>query len=157
MVTLERTELSSSESSAMLMLVLVADRAAPGRARRQVTIELEEWRMEHLCETVILVTSEMITNAYNAIAEATPHGMRASHGIKFVMIPDEDGLRLEVTDPIPTPDPASAPALVATCADDDAESGRGLYLIEMLSLSWGVRKAPGGGKTVWARIGAMAT
>jgi anti-sigma regulatory factor (Ser/Thr protein kinase) len=37
-------------------------------------------------------------------------------------------------------------------ADDLAEGGRGLLLVEALSSHWGWRPAPGGGKVVWAAV-----
>ena len=36
----------------------------------------------------------------------------------------------------------------------EAESGRGLMLVEAISARWGTSAAPSGGKTVWALITA---
>lgn len=56
--------------------------------------------------------------------------------------------RLEVTDP----DPRALPVLrVAVGADE--ESGRGLALIDALTLRWGVAQRPGH-RTVWCELGA---
>ncbi|PJE98243.1 hypothetical protein CUT44_08210 [Streptomyces carminius] len=62
----------------------------------------------------------------------------------------EDGgtLRIEVTDargdrrPAPPPHPVPA----------DAESGRGLLLVEALADRWGVEPGPAARKTVWAEL-----
>ena len=36
--------------------------------------------------------------------------------------------------------------------DPDAESGRGLWLVEQLARSWGVRPHRDGGKVVWCTL-----
>lgn len=38
--------------------------------------------------------------------------------------------------------------------DDDAESGRGLLIVDALSRTWGTRTTPGGGKAVWCECTA---
>ncbi|TLS45930.1 ATP-binding protein [Streptomyces montanus] len=56
-------------------------------------------------------------------------------------------LRIEVTDtrgdrPVPRPQPPSP----------EAESGRGLVLVEALADRWGVTSGPAPRKTVWAEL-----
>jgi hypothetical protein len=53
--------------------------------------------------------------------------------------------RVEVTD-------ASADSPSPRDAAADEDSGRGLALVENLARRWGVRAAPGGGKTVWFEV-----
>ena len=39
-----------------------------------------------------------------------------------------------------------------TMPDDQAVSGRGMFLVDTLTKEWGVRHEDQGGKTVWATI-----
>jgi len=65
--------------------------------------------------------------------------------------------------------PACSPGATATACQDwplearrpephaiDAESGRGLELVSILSDRWGVRYPETGGKVVWARLPTYA-
>ena len=49
---------------------------------------------------------------------------------------------------------ASPHAPVRAEVDGEAESGRGLMLVEAISAQWGTSANPSGGKTVWALIAA---
>jgi hypothetical protein len=53
--------------------------------------------------------------------------------------------RVEVTD-------ASTDGVAPRDATADEDSGRGLALVGNLARRWGVRAAPGGGKTVWFEV-----
>ncbi|MFD7691373.1 ATP-binding protein [Streptomyces sp. NPDC059781] len=90
---------------------------------------------------VQLCASELVTNVIQHLGEGVPVTVRVSR--------DDGGrTRLEVTDP----DPRVLPVLRAD-VDVDAESGRGLALLDALALRWGVTHGSGG-KTVWCEIGA---
>lgn len=58
------------------------------------------------------------------------------------------GVRVEVHDEAPGTAPAGASQLV----DLDAESGRGLFLVDALSSDSGVQQIPDDGKVVWATL-----
>jgi anti-sigma regulatory factor (Ser/Thr protein kinase) len=99
-------------------------------ARLHARQVLWEWGLSEVAETAELLLSELVTNAVQA-AQATVSDMPVNARVS------ENGahLRVEVWDgcikpPIPRVPENGAPAL-------DAESGRGLFLVEMLSESWG--------------------
>jgi hypothetical protein len=85
-----------------------------------------------------LCASELVTNVIRHVGEGTPVTVRVSCGTGRT--------RLEVTDP----DPRALPVLCGTATADD-ESGRGLALLDALTLRWGVGQGPGG-KTVWCEL-----
>jgi signal transduction histidine kinase len=76
-----------------------------------------------------LCVSELLTNVIRHVGEGTPVTVRVSCG--------GGRTRLEVTDP----DPRALPVLCATATADD-ESGRGLALLDALTLRWGVGQGP---------------
>ncbi|MFJ9605283.1 ATP-binding protein [Kitasatospora sp. NPDC101176] len=90
----------------------------------------------------LLVLSELVTNA--VVHAQVPKGRRIA--VRFELVFDH--LRIEVHD-------ASGDRPVirrSTCADH--VSGRGLCLVEALSVEWGCQPRPGGvGKFVWALVG----
>ncbi|WP_217127306.1 ATP-binding protein [Streptomyces sp. AC558_RSS880] len=79
-------------------------------------------------------------------ANAATHGRLAGRDFRLALLDRDGTLRIEVTD---------------TRGDDlprhhrpapDAESGRGLLLVEALADRWGVRLGPVPRKTVWAEL-----
>lgn len=78
---------------------------------------------------------------------AATHGRVSGRDFRLnVTVRDDKQLRIEVTDTrserLPTPE---APA-------DDAETGRGLLIVDALADRWGVDHGPVPRKTVWAEI-----
>lgn len=55
------------------------------------------------------------------------------------------GLLVEVTDASP-----EVPEIIDT--PPDARSGRGLVMVDRVARSWGIRRTPAGGKTVWVEL-----
>lgn len=117
---------------------------APGSARLHARAVLGEWGMAELAEVTELLVTELTTNAVTATrALVTPlpvpvrlwlHGSR-----KRVLV--------TVWDADPQP-----PALQSELPTD-AESGRGLMLVDALSSQWGWYEPPVmGGKCVWCEI-----
>ncbi|MFI2375306.1 ATP-binding protein [Streptomyces sp. NPDC018964] len=92
-------------------------------------------------DDVQLCASELVTNVVQHLGEGVPVTVRVS-------CDDGGRTRLEVTDP----DPRALPVLRAA-VDVDAESGRGLALLDALAVRWGVAHGPGG-KTVWCELDA---
>ena len=113
---------------------------APRAARDFVRTALSGWdgggELEDLAESVTLLVSEVVTNAV----------VHASSDVEVLIRLTSDAAVVEVTD---TSDVAPLPREAA----DDATSGRGMALVDALARSWGVRPAPGGGKTVWFEVG----
>lgn len=93
---------------------------------------------EHLgSHDVELCVSELLTNALTHLGNGTPVTLRVTGRAART--------RVELTDP----DPRAWPVLRQ--AADDAESGRGLALLDALALRWGVIQGPGS-KTVWCEL-----
>jgi len=86
------------------------------------------------CDTAVLLTSETVTNALL-------HG-RSEARLSFSFL--GSSLRVEVWD-----ENSRHPERVP--ASEDALSGRGLGIVEMLASRWGVRDEPYG-KTVWFEL-----
>lgn len=106
----------------------------PGLARVAVTSALSTLGLGEFVDDVALVVSEMVTNAVR-------------HGRAPVV------LELETADDavVIAVDDASPLAPRRREADEQAEGGRGLLLVDLLSSEHGVRPQPPG-KTVWARL-----
>jgi anti-sigma regulatory factor (Ser/Thr protein kinase) len=97
-------------------------------------------------ETAELLVSELVTNAVRFAggpAHTLRHSERASPGLISLSLRHfREGLLIEVYDTDDTPP-------VLSGADDDAESGRGLILVNALSKEWSYFFPPGGGKVVY--------
>ena len=118
-------------------LDLPSDASAPGLARRHSAEVLRGWRLGRLADVVLIVTSELVTNAVR-------HGARP---IRLVLKRQAGDVRVEVQDGNPRMGPAAFP-------DHDAESGRGQVIVDALSSACGVDAVPGDGKVAWAVVSA---
>jgi len=117
---------------------LAADAASPGRARTFVAEVLESWALPGLIDAATLLTSELVTNGVRHAGTAMK--------IEVSRI-DERTVRVGVTDH------ARDVEVRPRIADDDAEGGRGLFLVEQLASGWG-SVASEAGKTVWFELRA---
>jgi DNA-binding NarL/FixJ family response regulator len=111
------------------------DAQSPRAARRFVTQALTGWDDGDLTDTVTLLVSELVTNAV----------LHAGSEVDVAVRLTATAARVEVTD-------ASGAAIAPRDAANDEDSGRGLALVGNLARRWGVRPAPGGGKTVWFEV-----
>ncbi|MBO8194458.1 ATP-binding protein [Streptomyces oryzae] len=109
-----------------------------GAVRSEAAAHCARWGAPQVADTVALCVSELLTNVVVHVGEGVP----ATVGITWC---GHDRVRLGVTDP----DPRPLPALPA--AAPDAESGRGLALIDVLALRWGVAEGAYA-KTVWCEF-----
>lgn len=110
-------------------------------ARRALRRHLHDWGMDGLADTAELVLSELGGNAARHACDLDDRLIET----RFGRLPDGT-LRIEVHDASD-----SKPELRRTT--DDAESGRGLALVDALTGGlWGVSDRDGPGKTVWALI-----
>jgi anti-anti-sigma factor len=102
------------------------DPGSPARARAEVRETLGETLDAAQLANVVLLTSELVTNAvlHPEGPEEEPIVMRVTAY--------EDGVRVEVEDPGQGFDP-TAPVVRA------ADGGRGLFLVDTCAASWGVR------------------
>jgi anti-sigma regulatory factor (Ser/Thr protein kinase) len=103
---------------------------------------LWEWRLAILAENTELLISELMTNA---IAASRPVG--SDSPIRLWLLSDAARVLIVVWDVSPHPP-------VRADVGADAESGRGLLLVQMISDQWGSYVSPAGGKTVWALTAA---
>lgn len=87
-------------------------------------------------DTVLLLVSEIVTNA-----------VLHARGVIRLVVEDRDGVaRVEVHDGSPMPPRMRRFPLISA-------TGRGLRLLDQLSLTWGVQAVPGEGKIVWFEVG----
>jgi anti-sigma regulatory factor (Ser/Thr protein kinase) len=104
---------------------------------------LWEWGLKELMEVAELVVSELVTNAVQA-SGGTGEGGTAVPVVGLWLVTDDVQVLVQVSDAsLRPPQPAEPGA--------DAESGRGLLLVETLTADWGWCAVPGRpGKVVWA-------
>ncbi|SEF64184.1 PAS domain S-box-containing protein [Nonomuraea solani] len=117
---------------------------APAHARRFVRQVLGEWRLSHLAEDAVLLTSELVTNAV----------VHAGTGVELTCRLDVDAtpakLEIEVDDHHPTRTILAAESPPPE-GDPLPTSGRGLALAGMLADAWGVTYTRTA-KRVWVRM-----
>jgi hypothetical protein len=137
---------------------LSAMATAPRLARIFTVMVLGGWGLTALCEDGELVAGELTANVIRAAARSgghPPHGDAGELPVMWVrLLSDGSRVQVEVWDNIPAA--RGVPAL--RHADPDEESGRGLELVDAVSLDWGWEHQPGEGlKRVWALLGASPT
>jgi anti-sigma regulatory factor (Ser/Thr protein kinase) len=118
-------------------------------ARRHAHAALGAWQIPaDTTDTVLLLVSELVTNASAATTRPAPadgsalitQTLRRRPGILVIEVADND----------PSP-----PVLADT--GPDSEAGRGLILVQALSKEWSWYFPPTGGKTVYAVIETAIT
>jgi hypothetical protein len=131
--------------------------ALPGAvpcARLHTKMMLWEWGLDGLADTAELIVSEIVTNAQRASAGIT--GSRyegrwnpGTPPVRLWLYADMQYVLVHVWDADHhLPEPQSV--------DLEAESGRGLLLVESLSEEWGTfRPERSSGKTTWALLGSQ--
>ncbi|PWI16274.1 hypothetical protein DI272_20455 [Streptomyces sp. Act143] len=129
-----------------MQLEIRPDPAEVGRARRWARSRLAGSGIgadEPLAETLILLVSELVTNA--VVHTGRPAVLRLSLPGAAT---EGATVRLEVAD-------SSSCAPVPRCADGDATGGRGLALVDGLADRWGW-SPEGAGKRIWCEIDRCA-
>lgn len=120
--------------------------ALPGAvpcARLHARELLWEWGLTDISDSVELIVSELATNAIKA-----NRAMREALPIRLWVLSDKTRVVGLVWDRHPRHPMLARPG-------DDADSGRGLMLVEALSDKWGWYPHPDiGGKIVWSEIRA---
>jgi signal transduction histidine kinase len=122
-------------------LVLPSQPASVAAARRFVITQCSRWKLN--AESAELVVSELVTNAVRY----------AGGEVTVTLRRNDDHVVISVRDDSPR-----RPQLMHV--GDDATSGRGLSIVDAISLKWDVclhGDAGEIGKTVWAEIGAEAS
>ena len=106
------------------------------RARSWVRLRLLDHALPHLVQDLQLVVSELATNAM--VHAATPFVVTLSGG-------GQESVLLEVLD-------GARAGPVKYAAQTLDTSGRGVAIVDALSLAWGVTHHSTGGKSVWAEF-----
>lgn len=102
---------------------------------------LWEWGLTDLSYQVELLVSELVTNGV-----AASRAMKQMFPVRLWLLSDKVRVVILVWDSNPN-------SPVRIHASDEAESGRGLVLVDALSDRWNWYVSPGSaGKTVWAQI-----
>ncbi|WP_328667214.1 ATP-binding protein [Streptomyces sp. NBC_00322] len=109
------------------------DLRRPGQLRRIGVAYLRLWKLDELAESVELLISELVTNAFR-------HGTGAE--VTLRMIHGASKLRLEVCDGSPDQPYERA-------AGPEEESGRGMLIVASVAASWGVSPD---GITTWCTL-----
>jgi anti-sigma regulatory factor (Ser/Thr protein kinase) len=118
--------------------------ASVGIGRSFTRTALQRWGLAQLSDQAELVVSELVTNAIR-------HGLLSArrtideYPVGLRLLAQRPFVTCMVTDPgarIPVRNEAAA----------DAESGRGLQVVESCSVRWGWQPLASGGKVVWALL-----
>ncbi|HZF92777.1 ATP-binding protein [Streptomyces sp.] len=131
-----------------MQLEIRPDPAEVGRARRWARARLAGSAIaadEPLAETLVLIVSELVTNA--VVHTGCPAVLRLR--LPQTPAPEEATVRLEVAD-------GSTRAPVPRWAEGDATGGRGLALVDGLADRWGW-SPEGAGKRIWCELDRRGT
>jgi hypothetical protein len=122
------------------------------QARKHAAAVLRRWRMPALRDIVVLLVSELTTNAIQASAAgpARPPGTGAAAAppvIRLWLLADRARVMIQVWD-------GDRRTPVLRAVDHGAQTGRGLLIVETFSAEWGCYTVAGlDGKLVWAVCG----
>lgn len=104
-------------------------------ARHFVASTLDQWGVADVCDEAFVVVTELASNA--VLHAGTPYEVR------LALTPQS--VRIEVADEGPgTPEPRPP--------TPGGVSGRGLFMVAALSVSWGVDTGSDGHKVVWSEL-----
>ena len=109
------------------------DALAPSRARAAVRDLLGNALEDSVLSSVVLMTSELVTNAVrhsSASDSSTPVGLRV---VRFL-----ESIRVEVDDPGPGFDPSSQ--VLEPLLPGPDQGGRGLFVVDRAAQRWGTRR-----------------
>lgn len=115
-------------------LQLDADPASAGRARVFVESTLAEWGCTDLNDIVLLLTSELVTNAVLHAGSEVDLSLRLAEGILQIAVADRSPVAPVVRPP-----------------SEQATNGRGMLLLDAMALRWSVVPTEAG-KVVWFEV-----
>lgn len=124
-------------SQAPVHVALPSDPTAARTARSVARDIVGRWRLAGVLDPLLLVVSELVGNAVR-------HGRPP---VQMWLRRSGRGVRVDVHDEASAASPGTA-----TLSVPDAESGRGLYLVDAVSAETGVDDIEDDGKVTWARI-----
>ncbi|MFF5896299.1 ATP-binding protein [Streptomyces argenteolus] len=138
-------EITRTENSApvrQFAVLLSPTRRGARLARLLAAAHLGHWGLP--TEPAVNLVAELAANA-------ALHGRVPGRDFRLSLTIHQEGLlRIEVTDTRADRLPPGPGALAVTAGD--AESGRGLLIVEALADRWGVDLGPAPRKTVWAEV-----
>jgi hypothetical protein len=112
---------------------------SPRTARVSAIAQLAQWGRRHLADDTAAIVAELVANA---VAASVPSGTPVGFGLTLT----DSSVVVEVFDRAPgEPAPGTA--------TPEAESGRGLHMVAVLSRQWGWTLLRGS-KVVWAEVAA---
>ncbi|MGW3497184.1 ATP-binding protein [Streptomyces sp. NPDC001020] len=123
-------------------LAFTAEPAEVAALRRVMRLHLGIWGLHDLTGQAQLCVSELVTNVITHVGHGTPATLAVSMSGTH--------LRIEVSDP----DTRALPTLVD--ADSDAETGRGMALLDAVADRWGVQLHPDR-KVTWCELATPLT
>lgn len=131
-------DLASGTRAMRKALLSIGPEAA--KAARDFTMStLQEWQLDELVQEAVLIASELVTNAVR-------HGGGGiDDGVELAWQRQAARVICLVTDGSPVPP-------VLGSADFDAESGRGLQVVQALAAAWGWMMLSATSKAVWAAL-----
>lgn len=121
------------------LVVLPDGPTAPAVARRMVRECLDGWGVEDVLDPVLLLVSELVTNAV----------LHATGPVRLGVARNGAGVRVQVAD-------ASPVLPVRRRSSASATTGRGIALLDDLADAWGVDR-PGTGKVLWFTLSATSS
>jgi anti-sigma regulatory factor (Ser/Thr protein kinase) len=109
---------------------LTADPRAAAEARKEIRVAIAVWDVPVDSEIASLLVSELVTNAvtHDGAAGVVVMAIRCARGRLRVDVHDASGVLPELEQDTPA----------------DAETGRGLMLVDTLADEWGFYRTPGG-------------
>jgi len=128
-------DVTNDAAAREVQVELPPDLTAAREARAATRRILPGWRLGALLDSVLLVVSELVGNAVR-------HGRPP---VVMRLRQAGSGVRVDVHDDEPTVQTPRDPS-------SDAESGRGLLLVDAVAAESGIEQVEGDGKVVWATI-----
>jgi phosphoserine phosphatase RsbU/P len=131
---------------------LPADRRTPAAARAVVRSVLDDANLEELLDAALLLTTELSTNAVvHAGTDLELEAIADHAGLTVTVIDDARGMVTKSSEPATTADELRRANGQRTPAEELADRGRGLLLVDHFAHRWGTTHY-GGGKGVWFRL-----
>jgi anti-sigma regulatory factor (Ser/Thr protein kinase) len=134
------------EADIMIALVLAGDPEQVGITRCLVRAALEYRGLGHYASQAETIASELVTNAIQHASNADPD---AKIGVTLMRVWDDEAISVVVTDSSPIPP-------IKRQTTTGGERGRGLQIVEALSVRWGWSHERGG-KAVYAILSKEAS
>lgn len=130
-----------SAAAAFAVWTLADGVRSPTIAREYTRSALRGWDLDELIDSIAVAVSEMVTNAM--CHTPSPEEVPGAQPVLLSLAKQDRSVLCVVVDP-----GCRAPEVRAL--DDNAESGRGLHIVESLSNEWGWTVPGPAGKAVWA-------